>query len=55
MDTIIGEKLTQQRPSFITDKLLFGQYESFSDIEAQTTSYNKDMINRFSRFALNEI
>ena len=55
MDTIIGEKLTRQRPSFITDKLLFGQYESFSDIEAQTTSYNKDMINRFSKFALNEI
>ena len=55
MDTIIGEKFTQQRSSFITDKLLFGQYESFSDIEAQTTCYNKDMINRFSKFALNEI
>ena len=53
MDTIIGEKLTRERTSFITNKLLFGQYESFSDIEAQITSYNKDMINRFTKFALN--
>jgi hypothetical protein len=55
MDTIIGKKMTQQRTSFVTDKLLFGQYESFSDIEAETTSYNKDMINRFLKFANNQI
>jgi hypothetical protein len=54
MDTIIGKKMTQQRTSFVTDKLLFGQYESFSDIEAETTSYNKDMINRFLKFANNQ-
>lgn len=55
MDTIIGQKLTQIKKSFLTSKLLFGQYESFSDIEAKTISYNSDMCKRFKLFCNNDI
>lgn len=51
MDTIIGSYFTKIKKSFLSSRLLFGQYESHSDIEAKTTKYNADMQSRFEKYS----
>ena len=51
MDTIIGQFLTKEFNSFLSSKLLYGQFESLSDIEVLVTAYNPDMKRRFEEFS----
>ena len=50
LDTLIGKHFTKTKNSFLPNKVLFGQYESHSDIEAQTTSYNNMMLSQFKKY-----
>lgn len=50
MDTIIGAHLTKKFNSFLPTKLLYGQFESHSDIEVLVTAYNEDMRRRFDKY-----
>ena len=50
LDTLIGKHVTKKRTSFLSNRILFGQYESHSDIEAKQTSYNSMMLSQFKKY-----
>lgn len=47
---LLTSELTLNYSSFITNKLIYGQYENFSDIDGVNAPRNQDMISRFERF-----
>lgn len=47
---LLTSELTLKYRSFFPKSLIYGQYESFSDIDGKNASYNNDMINRFDKF-----
>jgi hypothetical protein len=47
---LILSTMTLDHKGYICSKLLYGQFESHSDIDGQAASYNSDMLNRFSKF-----
>lgn len=47
---IITLNLSRFHKSFFPSNILYGQYESFSDIDGKNASYNTDMIERFEKF-----
>lgn len=49
---LILSTMTLEYTGYICSKLLYGQYESYSDIDAQSVSYNSDMLDRFNKFCL---
>ena len=47
---LLTSELTLKYRSFFPSQLVYGQYESFSDIDGKNASYNSDMINRFKKY-----
>ena len=47
---LLTSELTLKYRSFFPRSLIYGQYESFSDIDGKNAAYNTDMINRFEKY-----
>jgi hypothetical protein len=47
---LLTSELTLKYRSFFPNRLIYGQYESFSDIDGKNAAYNTDMIKRFEKY-----
>jgi len=47
---IVTLNLSKVHKSFFPSRILYGQYESFSDIDGKNAAYNTDMMNRFEKY-----
>jgi hypothetical protein len=47
---LLTSELTLSHKSFFPKDIIYGQYESFSDIDGKNASYNSDIISRFEKY-----